>query len=304
VKIHALAMLVLCLLAAGTGCGAADPEAAADPIAEADSALHPQPAIHHIRLSTGVRLEYLEQGDPAGEVLIFVHGYTDSHHSFDRNLPLLSPRFHVYALDQRGHGGSEKPACCYEQSDFTADIIAFMDALHIARAALIGHSMGSFIADKVAAEHPHRFKKLVLIGSAATAVGNPVGLELQSVVDTLIDPIDPAFVRDFQASTFFRPIPASFLDTSVSESLRVPATVWKQALDALIVEDHTAELSRITADTLAFWGDQDIFFSAEDQAHLVAVIPHAELLVYKDTGHGLHVEQPARFVRDLERFLR
>jgi non-heme chloroperoxidase len=298
---RALFVLVASLLAAG--CGPENPETAPEPIDQIDSALH-RSRIHSIHLSTGVRLEYLEQGDPSGEPLILLHGYTDSHHSFDRNLPLLSPRFHVYALDQRGHGGSVKPACCYEPSDFAADVIAFMNALHIHRAALAGHSMGSFIAHKVAAEHPHRFTKLVLIGSATTAVGNPVGAELTAVVDTLTDPIDPAFVRDFQASTFFRPIPPSFLDTAVSESLRVPATIWKQTLDALVVDDHSAELPRITADTLVFWGDQDVFFSAEDQARLLAAIPAAKLLVYADTGHGLHVEQPARFVRDLERFLR
>lgn len=302
-SMRALFVLTASLLAAAPGCGAEDPATAGESLGEMESALR-APSIHSIHLSTGVTLEYLEQGNPSGEPVIFLHGFTDSHHSFDRNLPLLSPRFHVYALDQRGHGGSEKPACCYEPSDFTADVIAFMDALCIPRAALVGHSMGSLFAHKVAAEHPHRFSKLVLIGSAATAVGNPVGLELQAAVDTLTDPIDPAFVRDFQASTFFRPIPRSFLDTAVSESLRVPAAIWKQTLDALVVDDHSADLPHITADTLVFWGDQDIFFSAEEQARLVAAIPHARLLVYTDTGHGLHVEQPARFARDLEHFLR
>jgi pimeloyl-ACP methyl ester carboxylesterase len=297
-------VLVSSFTVLGGGCGAEDPGASGDAIAEIPSAVRAEPIIHSIRLSTGVRLAYLEQGNPSGEPVIFLHGYTDSHHSFDRNLPLLSPRLHVYALDQRGHGGSEKPACCYEPADFAADVIAFMNALHIHRAALVGHSMGSLIAHKVAAEHPHRFGKLVLIGSAATAVGNPVGAELEAAVDTLTDPIDPAFVRDFQASTFFRPIPPSFLDTAVAESLRVPASIWKQTLDALVGEDHSAELPAITADTLVFWGNRDIFFSAEDQARLIAVIPRATLLVYEETGHGLHVEQPARFVRDLERFLR
>jgi pimeloyl-ACP methyl ester carboxylesterase len=303
-RVHGLAVLVASVVLMGIGCGAPDPGAQSEAIAETDAPLSAAPAIHSVHLSTGVRLEYLEQGNPNGDVVIFLHGYTDSHHSFDLNLPRLARRYHVYALDQRGHGGSDKPACCYEQSDFSEDVIAFMNQLGILRATLVGHSMGSFIAHKVAAEHPLRIERLVLIGSSTTVAGNPVGLELQAFVDTLTDPIDPAFVRDFQASTFFRPIPPSFLDTAVSESLRVPATVWIQALDALIAEDHTAELSHITADTLIFWGDQDVFFSADDQARLLAAVPHSTLLVYPDTGHGLHVEQPRKFVHDLERFLR
>jgi len=303
-RVNGLAVLVASVVLAGIGCGAPDPGASSEAMGETDAPLAAAPAIHSIDLSTGVRLEYLEQGSSQGDVVIFLHGYTDSHHSFDLNLPRLPRRYHVYALDQRGHGDSEKLSCCYLQSDFSEDVIAFMDQLHIPSAALVGHSMGSFIAHKVAAEHPQRISKLVLIGSSPTVAGNPVALDFQTVVDTLTDPIDPAFVRDFQASTFFRPIPPSFLDTAVSESLKVPATVWIQALDALIAEDHTAELPQITADTLIFWGDQDIFFSAAEQDQLLAAIPHSTLLVYEQTGHGLHVEQPRQFVHDLVRFLR
>jgi len=259
------------------------------------------PRIRRVSLSTGVSLSYLEQGAKTGEVFIFLHGFTDSHRSFDLTLPRLPRSIHAYALDQRGHGDSSKPACCYTQADFAGDVIAFMNALHIPKATLVGHSMGSFVAHKVAVDHPSRVRELVLVGSAPTGVGNPVGLELKSIVDTLEDPIDPEFVRAFQASTFYRPIPESFLDTAVAESLKVPAAIWKQALDGLLAEDHSARLARIKAPTFIFWGDQDGFFGAADQAELDASIPRSKLIVYEQTGHGLHVEEPARFVRDLKR---
>ena len=262
------------------------------------------PRIREVALSTGVTLSYLEQGAKHGEVFIFLHGYTDSHRSFDLTLPRLPRRIHAYALDQRGHGDSSKPACCYTQGDFAGDVIAFMNALGIPKATLVGHSMGSFIAHKVAVDHPSRVHELVLVGSAPPGVGNPVGLELKSIVDTIEDPIDPEFVRAFQAGTFYRPIPDSFLDTAVAESLKVPATVWKQALDGLLAEDHSADLDRIKARTFVFWGDQDVFFGAADQAVLDSAIPRSKLLVYPQTGHGLHVEEPRRFVRDLTRLTR
>lgn len=261
------------------------------------------PTVRSVPLSTGVTLSYLEQGKRNGDPVIFLHGYTDSYHSFDLNLPLLSRSHHVYALDQRGHGNSSKPACCYTQGDFARDVVAFMNALGLKKASIVGHSMGSFIAQQVALDAPKRVKKLVLIGSGPTLAGNAVALDFAPAVESLVDPIDPVFVRDFQASTFYRPIPPSFLDTAVAESLKAPANVWQQAFAGLLAEDHTSRLREIKAKTLVFWGDQDIFFSAADEQVLVNGIKHAKLLTYTQTGHGLHVEEPARFVRDLEKFL-
>lgn len=259
-----------------------------------------------VQLSNGVTLHYVEnQPSPKyrDNVIIFLHGYTDSWRSFERNLPLLSKKFRIYALDQRGHGDSARPACCYTQVDFAADVNRFMDALGIEKATIVGHSMGGFIAHKVAVDYPQRVQRLVIIGASPTAAGNPVIAELNDVVQDLVDPIDPSFVRDFQASTFYRPIPPAFLDTAVSESLKVPLMVWKQTLAGLVVEDHSAQLNKIKAPTLILWGDRDGIVTLQDQQMLESQIPNSTLKIYRDTGHGLHVESPRRFVRDLYRFI-
>jgi non-heme chloroperoxidase len=257
-----------------------------------------------LRLSTGIDMHYVEKGQGNGHVIIFLHGYTDSWRSFERNLPLIARKFHVYALDQRGHGDSSRPACCYTQADFVADLAAFMDALKIKRATIVGHSMGSFIAHQFAIEYPRRVERLVLIGSAPTSAGNEVILGLDEAVQQLQDPIDPAFVRDFQASTFYRPIPPEFLDTAVSESLKLPASVWKQTLTGLLAENHSGQLGQIIAPTLIVWGDRDGIFTLEDQLELDRRIPNSTFKLYAETGHGLHVEWPQRFVDDLQSFAR
>lgn len=262
------------------------------------------PVHRQVTLPTGVTLAYVEQGNKSGDPFIFLHGYSDSHRSFDLTLPKVPRNIRAFALDQRGHGDSSRPACCYTQGDFAGDVVAFMDALRIRRATLVGHSMGSLIAHKVAAEHPSRVDKLVLIGSAPTLVGNEVGEELGAFIDTLEDPVDPEFVYDFQAGTFYRPVPASYLEAAVEESLKLPAAVWRQTFAGMLAEDHASRLARIRAKTFVFWGDQDVFFSAADQASLVSKIPRARLITYRQTGHGLHVEEPTRFVRDLLRFTR
>src|SRR5215510_5033689 len=115
------------------------------------------------RLTTGVRLRYAEGGDPAGRPIMLLHGYTDSWFSFTRALPYFDPSWRVYILDQRGHGDSERPAGGYTFPDFAADVIAFMDAKGIQRATLVGHSMGSLVAQGVAIAAPERVERLVLI---------------------------------------------------------------------------------------------------------------------------------------------
>src|SRR5690606_28425617 len=87
-----------------------------------------------VQLPTGVRLHYAEQGDPAGEPVILLHGYSDSWFSWSRVLPLFPSSWRVYALDQRGQGDSDRPATGYGMADIAADVIAFLDAKGIKRA--------------------------------------------------------------------------------------------------------------------------------------------------------------------------
>jgi pimeloyl-ACP methyl ester carboxylesterase len=270
-----------------------------------------------VRLVTGIEMHYVEKGNPKGPAVIFVPGYTDSWRSFERNLPFISSDFHVFVLDQRGHGDTSKPACCYGQADFAADVIAFMDARKIRKATLVGHSMGSFVAHKVAVEEPSRVERLVLIGGAATAAENEAVLALNDSVQNLQEPVDPVFVAQLHTRSFWSEsdIPRSLVDTAVSESLKVPVAIWKQALAGLLHEDHSGELSRITAPTLIFWGDQDSMFPFGDQQQLHTLIPNSTLKLYLpetfpksagpgSTGQRLHAEWPQRFVADLEAFLR
>ena len=106
------------------------------------------------QLATGVTLHYAEKGDPTGEAIIFLHGYSDSWFSYSRVLPLLSPEYHAFALTQRGHGDSDKPECCYTPDDFAADVDAFMDAVGIEEATLVGASTGALFAQRAAPRWP------------------------------------------------------------------------------------------------------------------------------------------------------
>ena len=253
------------------------------------------------QLATGIQVHYVAQGDPAGEPLIFLHGYSDSWYSFSRVFPLLPSTYCAYAFDQRGHGNSDRPTDCYTMSDFANDVAAFMDAVDIAEATIVGHSMGSFIAQGVALTYPHRVKQLILIGSATTAMNEGIA-ELHDFVTTLDDPIPSEFVEDFQKSTIYHEVPEEFFATVVSESLKLPAQVWKDALSGLIQSNYTDQLHQITMPTIIFWGTEDTIFPHEEQNQLTAHIQQATLKIYTDTGHALHWERPEQFVQDLQQF--
>jgi pimeloyl-ACP methyl ester carboxylesterase len=263
------------------------------------------PVLKCVELLNGVRLPYVEQGDPLGVPVLLLHGITDSWRSFERVLPHLPDSIRVFALSQRGHGDADRPAAGYRPQDFAADLAAFMDALELGPGVIAGHSMGASIAQRFAIDYPGRTLGLVLVGSLITWRGHPDFVELwDSVVSTLTDPIDPGFVREFQESTLARPVPPAFLETVVHESLKLPARVWKAVLlEGLLEADFSGELAKIQAPALIFWGDQDTLTGGGQEA-LTAAIAGSRLVVYPGAGHGLHWEEPERFAADLTAFIK
>ena len=263
------------------------------------------PVLKTVALATNVRLTYAEQGDPDGIPVVLLHGFTDSWRSFERVLPHLPETIRALALTQRGHGDSERPASGYLSYDFAADIAAFLDALGLERAVIVGHSMGATNGQWFAIDYPDRVSALLLAASFTSYRSNPVAMEFwESAVSTLADPIDPAFVREFQQSTLAQPIPAPFLETVIRESQKVPARVWREAFQGFLEDDVAPDLGRINAPTLIVWGDLDSFCRRVDQDALLEAIPHARLIVYEKTGHALHWEHPERFAVDLIAFVK
>jgi pimeloyl-ACP methyl ester carboxylesterase len=260
-----------------------------------------------IALVTGVELCYVELGDPHGEVLIFLHGFTDSWRSWELTLPHLSLAYHTFALSQRGHGNSSKPACCYQVADYVGDVLAFLQALHIPRATLIGHSLGSYIAYQVARDHPERVARLVLIGWGPIHPTSPAArarvVKLYTYVQALEDTIDPAFVRAWITSNTVTPLPETYLETQVTESLKVPLVTWQQLLASRLAAAPVPARGPIQAKTLVLYGDQDVYVH-EGRQILAQAIAHAQVVIYAAAGHALHWDSPRRFIADLHAFLK
>ena len=261
------------------------------------------PTIKSVELPNQVTLPYVEQGDVSGIPMLLLHGVTDSWHSYEPVLSHLPESVHAFALTQRGHGDASRPATGYRFCDFASDLAALMDALEIESAVVVGHSMGSSVAQRFAIDFPERTLGLVLVGSFATLRGNPGVRELwDSAIATLTDPVDPGFVREFQQSTLAQPVPQAFFEEVVTESLKVPARVWRAAFEGFLEDDFSGELNKIKAPTLIVWGGQDAFCPLSDQERLEGEIRGSRLVVYEGAGHALHWEQPERFAADLKAF--
>lgn len=257
-----------------------------------------------VKVAPKVRLQYDVSGPRHAPAVLMLHGVTDSKHSWSSVAPYLNDQYRVYVPTLRGHGNSSKPSGGYQMATLAEDIIAFMNRLRIDQAVIVGHSMGSFVAHQIASVYPDRVSKLVLIGSAATFVGNPVGDYLWDEAvgkADFVDPIDPAFILDFQTGP--NPVDTDFFNTVLAESGKVPARVWKAAFRGLLTDDHRRFLSDVQAPTLILWGEADPLMDAATQTALQHAIPNTTFIAYPGAGHNTHWEQPYEVAVDIINFI-
>lgn len=260
--------------------------------------------LREVKIAGGNRIEYVVMGDPDGLPVLLLHGYTDSWTSWQRVLPLLPPRVRAYAISQRGHGNSSRPGIGYQVGDFAEDAAAFLAALDIERALVVGHSMGAAVAERLAVHCPHRVAGLLLVGAFGDFAGNRAVRDLwEDAVSGLSDPIDPEFVRAFQESTIARELPASFLATVVAESFKVPARVWRAGLRGLMDCNNQQLRGRIACPTMLVWGDSDALVPRREQEMLTAQIPQAMVRMFPGVGHAVQWEAPEGFASLVNRFV-
>jgi len=307
-----------------------------------------------IQLSTGITMRYLDVGPSNGPVVFLLHGYTDSSRSMSlvmNNLHLLMPALDIIDPDLRGHGQSSMPAgagcpaapdTCFRPIDFAQDIVAFMDARHIHRATMVGHSMGTLVAQELGLTYPQRVEKLVLISTATDGQSEPPLFDLLGLINGVWEPafqaagytwpdgvydVSPAVAApDFQdflvGSWVADPIAApSFISQIVPETAATPLGTWIGALEAITEADNTQRLRRLKAPTLVLWSTQDDIFSRDIEQKLIdsltVAAQHGGSFWWKqygvlappgdgsqtDFGHNLVWEAPGPVALDIASFI-
>ncbi len=256
-----------------------------------------------VRLSNGLKLAYVELGNPKGEPLLLLHGFTDSSRSWSLVAPYLSD-YRLLIPDQRGHGAADAPRCCFSTSVYADDARQFLDVLGIERVAVAGHSMGSMIAITMAADYPERVSRIALVGSTALS---PVkhGDWLYEEVMALKTPFDPnsKFMREWHPANQPTAVDPGFAAAVMDELLAVPLHVWRGVMRELAYVPVGRHARDVRVPVLILSGGKDPIFTAEHHASLIKAFPGADAQIFPDLGHNPNWERPDAIGRAIDDFL-
>jgi len=261
------------------------------------------------QLADGETLAYLTMGDPDGTPVVLVHGYTDNARDWVPLIPYLSKHFRLIVVDLRGHGRSSKPDCCYTLPDFAYDIVLLLDSLGVRKADIVGHSLGSLIAQVFAETWPEHTGKVVLISSTG---GPPPGapsrkpqFDFAAQIRQLEEPLDPD--SQFMVSWWDSPTPvdADFIKRQRRDSAAIPLRVWLAVLDQALGNpaDLQRTLPRLKAPTLLIWGSADPIMEPEVRVTLRQALPHAQVRIFEGLGHNPFWEDPRGCAAVINAFL-
>lgn len=252
-----------------------------------------------VRLSSGIVHHYVKTTG-SGPPFLFLHGFLDSSRSFAALVEHFPHAIESYSIDQRGHGEAEA-ATSYAISDFTSDAIEFIERIIGERVILVGHSMGSIIAQRTALFRPDLVQKLVLIGAAPTAADHQGLYELQAEIAKFDGHIPRSFVEEFQRSTIHAPVAEATVAGYIDESMKVTAETWRGALSGML-DEPANDFAPVTVPTLVLWGAHDGVFGPEHQEALAHSLINGRAIQYENSGHAPHWEYPQRVARDIQAF--
>jgi pimeloyl-ACP methyl ester carboxylesterase len=188
----------------------------------------------------GVTLRYTDEG--SGEpALVFVHGWTCDHANWRNQVPYFAERHRVVALDQRGHGESDKPDQDYRIAGFVDDLAWLIGKLSLDRPVIIGHSMGGGIALGLARKHPELVRAIVMIDSPVV----PLPATLKPMVDGMIAGLrSDAYLgvaEGFARMQFFNDAtPPRLVDELIPSMMKAPQRLMHTALADLLATAETA----------------------------------------------------------------
>ena len=266
----------------------------------------------------GDRVAYRDAGS-GDEVLLLIHGMAGSSEAWRDLIPRLAKNYRVVAPDLIGHGQSTKPRGDYSLGAFAVWLRDLLDDLGIARATIVGHSLGGGVAMQFIYQHPDYCERLILISSGG--LGPDVGwiLRLLSApgAEFVLPVIAPSPVlkagnkigswctssgmRNPRATEIWRAY-SSFSDAPTRgaflRTLRSVVDYRGQAVSALNRLHVRSELP-----TLAIWGADDQIIPVEHGHAALAARPGSRLEVLPGVGHFAHVEAPTEVADIIDDFM-
>jgi pimeloyl-ACP methyl ester carboxylesterase len=242
-------------------------------------------------------IAYQAHQDGAGLAVVLLHGAAGTRLSWPAQARRL-PGCCVYALDLPGHGKSGGEPC-HSISDYTRQVLTWMEALDLQRAIFVGHSMGSAVAMQAAVTAPDRVAALVLVGSASMLKVNPALMALAASPETYLQAVERIV-----AWSYGRQAPPRLVELARRRMAETPQAVLLRDLQACDEFDMRGRLGEIEAPTLVVCGADDRMTPLAGAQALADGLARARLEVAAGAGHMLMLEQPLAFAALLERFIR
>ncbi|HKN40593.1 MAG TPA: alpha/beta fold hydrolase [Acidimicrobiia bacterium] len=242
-----------------------------------------------------------------GEPLLLISGLATDLRIWACQRLVFGRRFRCIALDNRGSGRSAKPDGPYTLEQMAADAVAVLDAEGVGRAHVVGHSMGSYIAQVLAVQHPDRIRSLTLAGTACRH--QPWRLELLGRwQETARNHGVHAWARR-AFPWLFGPRTAwtlgLFINLLWPIILQQPAHAFDSQIEALLgaPKDARSRLAEVAVPALVVVGSKDTLTTPADAAEVASIIPGARLVTLKGAGHGLMLEAAPDFNEAVLEFL-
>lgn len=245
------------------------------------------------------RIHYLTGGD--GPPLVVVHGVASRAADAAPLFRQLMRQHRVYALDLLGYGESDKPRDASYSVAMQAEVVrGFLDAAGLAEADVIGISLGGWIALKIAAEHPERVRRLVLVSSAGLQF--PTTLRETSFSASNLDELRASLALQTDNAKYAPEfVLRDFLRHS-REKGWIGRRSMREALSGRDLLDR--KLQRVRMPVLLVWGTNDRIIPFSVAASMQRELPHAKLIALRGCGHLAIVECREEALPEILRFLR
>lgn len=272
----------------------------------------------HVTTRDGVKLHYLEAG--SGPTVVLVHGWSQSAEQFRHQIEGLSDRYHVVALDQRGHGESDKPDTGYKIQRLAADLHDVLVALDLRDVAVLGHSMGCAVIwcylDLYGSD---RLAKLVLVDQSPILTSNPIWTQdeldasgalfgpaaITDICNSIGGPEGEAASRGLIGQMLTGACPDEVKEWIIQRNFRMPRRHAAALLYNHCHQDWRDVIPRITLPTLVVGGRVSLI-PWKGIAWVAGQIPGARLEIFEEDEGGQHfmfIENPEKFNRILGEFL-
>ncbi|MBF8267448.1 MAG: hydrolase-1 protein [Dehalococcoidia bacterium] len=265
--------------------------------------------------ANNLRLRYVEWGTVGKTPLVCLHGQSGHAHVWDEFAEAMSPYYHIYALDQRGRGGSQWATDGYERDRFVEDLAGFLDALSLRKVILVGASMGGWNSLLYTPSHQDRVERIILVDIGPERDAAPT--QQQSSQSRTPQPLE---FENFQDAVTWsrqsnpRPTDAR-IRKDASDKLRQREDgkwVWKadpaipplsDANDPELIARYWRSLEAITCPILEVRGGESAMVSDRILERMKRVNPRISAVVVEGAAHLVTVDRPQGFIAATRAFL-